>query len=66
MNWTVKAGNGSTVTSGTTIDDKGKLTLAPTQTGELLVTASVDISDAQDGSDLVTGESIVTVNSTIY
>lgn len=51
----------TTVASGTAVSVDGLLTIGGTQTGELLVTASVDISVAQDGSDLVKGESIVTV-----
>lgn len=62
VTWNVAGSTASTVKkSGTTIDANGLLTIASDQTGELLVTASVDISVAQDGSQLVTGESIVTV-----
>lgn len=60
IDWTVEGLSGTTLT-GTTIDDTGKITVGATQTGELSVKASVDISEAKDGSKLVTGESIVTV-----
>lgn len=64
--WSVAGSTASTtVASGTAIDDEGLLTIGATQTGELLVKASVDISDLQDGSELVSGESIVTVIPTI-
>jgi hypothetical protein len=59
--WKVVATAGSTKLAGTTISSDGLLKIADNQTGELLVTLSVDISDLQDKSDLVTGESIVTV-----
>lgn len=62
VEWDVKANaSGTTLQSGSTISEAGKLTLDATQTGELLVTASVDISALQDGSELVTGECIVTI-----
>ena len=60
VTWKIEATTGSTKETGTTITD-GLVTLAENQTGELLVTASVDISEAQDGSELVKGESILTV-----
>jgi hypothetical protein len=62
VTWHVNPSTSSTtLKTGTTIDANGNLTVDPTQTGELSVTASVDISAAQDGSKLVTGESIVTI-----
>lgn len=55
--WTV-VGTGTTeVQSGTTIDTKGVLTIAPTQTGELKVVATVTF----DTDQTCVGESIVTV-----
>ncbi len=60
ITWKVEATAGSTKKTATKITD-GKLVVATDQEGELIVTASVDISDLTDGSNLVTGESIVTV-----
>lgn len=60
VTWKVEATAGSTKKAGTTITD-GKLKVADNQEGELMVTASVDISTAKDGSELVSGESIITV-----
>ena len=61
VTWAVAGKDGNTVTSGTTVVD-GLLTLAPTQTGELIVKASVNIGTVEL-PELVTGESIVTVVS---
>lgn len=60
VTWSVDATAGSTKKSGTKMTD-AKLTIDAAQEGELLVKASVDISALQDGSELVTGECIVTV-----
>lgn len=65
VEWTVEGGSGTVVALGTVIDENGKLTLGSTQTGELLVKATVDISELQDDSDVVTGESIVTVTASL-
>ena len=59
VSWDVEATTGSTLATGTSISD-GKLTLSAEQTGELKVTASVNIG-TEDTPELVTGESIVTV-----
>ena len=58
--WSVVGTTGTSIAVGTSITD-GVLTVANTQVGELLVKLEVDISSDQDGSDVVTGESIVTV-----
>lgn len=58
--WDVVGSAGTVVQSGTTVDEKGKLTLADSQTGQLLVTATVTYGELDDETE-VTGESIVTV-----
>lgn len=58
--WDVVGSAGTVVQSGTTVDEKGKLTLADSQTGQLLVTATVTYGELEDETE-VTGESIVTV-----
>lgn len=58
--WLVTATNGSQVANGTAISQDGVLSLAPEQTGELMVTARVNIGTAEK-ADYVKGESIVTV-----
>lgn len=60
VEWTVEATAGSTLDAGTTIEN-GVITVSPSQVGELMVSANVDISENQDGTKLVSGESIVTV-----
>jgi hypothetical protein len=58
--WAVEGSTSSTtLQAGTTIDDKGKLTIASNQTGELHVTATV-VGAGASGVDVV-GESIITV-----
>lgn len=75
VTWSVEASTGATtLKAGTTIDSNGVLTVDATQTGELLVKASVDIGTTTAGADgimntaddvhtpeYVIGESIVTV-----
>jgi uncharacterized protein YjdB len=67
VTWAVSASTGSTtLKGGTTIDANGKLVIDPTQTGELLVTATVpgagiDIDGAGSDTTDVIGESIVTI-----
>lgn len=58
--WDVVGSAGTVVQSGTTVDEKGKLTLADLQTGQLLVTATVTYGEVDDETE-VKGESIVTV-----
>lgn len=58
--WDVVGSAGTVVQSGTTVDTKGTLKLADTQTGQLLVTATVTYGELEETVD-VTGESIVTV-----
>jgi hypothetical protein len=59
VTWSVVASTSSTTKqAGTTIDENGLLTVDPTQTGELLVKASVTLAD----SSVVEGDSIVTIN----
>jgi hypothetical protein len=65
VTWSVVDSGTTTVASGTTVTSDGLLTLGATQAGQLLVKATVDISTLQDGSELVTGESIVTVTPSI-
>ena len=60
VEWDVVGSTGTVVQSGTTVDEKGKLTLADSQTGQLLVTATVTYGELDDETE-VTGESIVTV-----
>lgn len=65
VTWAVKANGGTTLDAATTIDSKGVLTVAATQTGELTVTATAQYTTKDDeGNDTtvdVVGESIVTV-----
>lgn len=58
--WGVVGSAGTVVQSGTTVNEKGKLTLADNQIGQLLVTATVTYGELEETVD-VTGESIVTV-----
>lgn len=58
--WTVDATAGSTLDAGTAISSDGKLTISPSQTGELKVLATVTYGDEADETEVV-GESIVTV-----
>jgi hypothetical protein len=68
ITWTVAASTASTtLKAGTTIDANGVLTVDPTQTGELLVTATSagtgnDIDGAGPDTTDVIGQSIVTVS----
>jgi hypothetical protein len=64
--WSVAGDNGTTVASGTAIDQTGKLTLGAAQTGQLRVKATVagmgvDIDGAGSDTADVVGESLVTV-----
>lgn len=65
--WSVKASNSSTtLATGTAIDANGNLTVGATQTGELIVTATVvgagnDIDGTGPDTTDVIGESIVTI-----
>lgn len=65
VTWAVKPNGGTTLDAATTIDSKGVLTVAATQTGELTVTATTQYTTKDDeGNDTtvdVVGESIVTV-----
>lgn len=61
--WSVEALGGS-VASGTAINQNGKLTIGASQSGELLVKATVNIGTEED-PDNVVGESIVTVVSNL-
>jgi len=54
--FTVEGKDGTVVASGTTIDTEGKLTIAPTQTGRLVVKATVTV-----GVDEVVGEAVLSV-----
>lgn len=60
LSWKVEGRNGTTVSTGTAISEDGVLTIGENQTGELLVSASVNIGTTET-PNLVTGESIVTV-----
>jgi hypothetical protein len=62
--WSVAGSAGTIVEAGTTIDANGKLTVADTQTGELLVKATVTYTKDVEGTPTdfdVVGESIVTI-----
>jgi hypothetical protein len=66
--WTVVGATGTALQAGTTIDATGKLTVASTQTGELIVQATVagtgiDIDGAGPDTTDVYGQSIVTIVS---
>lgn len=66
VTWSVTASTGSTLAAGTTINADGVLTLGATQTGEVIVKATVvgagnDIDGAGVDTTDVIGESIVTV-----
>lgn len=62
VTWSVMAStSGTTKQAGTTIDSKGVLTVASNQTGELLVEATVTLTDTTK----VVGQSIVTVIPTL-
>jgi hypothetical protein len=65
VTWAVAASTGSTtLKSGTTIDANGNLTVDPTQTGELLVTATCVGAGIIDGvAGDVSGQSIVTITT---
>lgn len=67
VTWTVEPSNSKTsIAAGTAIDADGKLTVGETQTGELIVKASVatggvDTDGAGEDTTEVYGESIVTI-----
>jgi uncharacterized protein YjdB len=66
VTWSVAASTGSTLVSGTSIDANGVLTVGATQTGELIVNATVagagiDTDGAGPDTTDVVGESIVTI-----
>lgn len=63
VEWDVEATRGSDKEDGTEIDEDGKLKLDDDQEGELLVTATVTITDPEDDDEEieVVGESIVTI-----
>lgn len=73
LTWKVTGRNGTTVVAGTTVSEDGLLTIAPTQTGELSVTATslgTGVDTDGEGTDTdgegtdtadVIGESIVTI-----
>lgn len=65
VTWSVAASTSSTtLKAGTTIDANGNLTIDPTQTGELLVTATCAGAGIIDGSVAdVSGQSIVTITT---
>lgn len=59
--WTVDASTGATtVVGGTTIDENGLLNVSSSQTGELIVKATVTIGEGEQSEEVV-GESIVTI-----
>lgn len=58
--WSVSGTGTTTVVTGTQIEDTGLLTLAPSQTGELLVKATVTLGTGETATEVV-GESLVTV-----
>ncbi len=61
VTWSVEGSTSdTTVQSGTTISQDGLLTLSPNQTGELRVTATVNIG-TEEAPENVVGESIITV-----
>lgn len=60
VEWSVEAGAGTTVASGTSISVDGKLTLGVDQTGEIIVNATVKYGE-EDSEVSVVGSSIVTV-----
>jgi len=57
--WSVEGMNGTVVASGTTIDE-GTLTVGDTQTGQLMVKATVTYGEVDTETEVV-GESIVTI-----
>lgn len=64
LEWEVVATVGTTKLAGTTISDKGLLTIAPTQEGELIVKAKTKngmSDDAVPVQQYITGEAIVTI-----
>ena len=65
VEWKVGLRGAGSTKAGTTITQDGLLTVDAEQTGDLVVTASVDISDEQDGSKLVSGECIVSVTPSV-
>lgn len=58
--WSVSGTGTTTIVTGTKIEDTGLLTLAPSQTGELLVKATVTLGTGETATEVV-GESLVTV-----
>lgn len=62
VTWTVEAGTGTTLASGTAIDSEGVLTIGAEQTGNLIVTATASYLDEDGVTPIeVDGESLVTV-----
>lgn len=65
VTWSVAGGSGTSLQAGTAIDANGVLTVGATQTGELLVKATVTGGTDTDGAGVdttdVVGESIVTI-----
>ncbi len=60
VTWKIEGKDGTTVASGTSIDAKGKLVVAPSQTGRLIVKAETTYKDGETDKK-VSGESIVSV-----
>lgn len=58
--WNVTKSDGSAVTSGTTIDEDGKLTISDTEEGQLSVTATVTYLDGENEVEVI-GEAVVKV-----
>lgn len=58
--WTVEGMNGTTIAGGTVIDQDGKLTVGESQTGQLMVKATVSYGEVDAETDVI-GESIVTI-----
>lgn len=61
VTWSVTAGAGTTLASGTAIDSEGVLTIGAEQTGNLIVTATATYVDGEAVAHDVNGESLVTV-----
>lgn len=60
VTWTVEGTQDTTLMPGTAVNEKGILTLAETQMGEVKVSASVTIGEGEE-EELVTGEAIISV-----